>query len=144
MRDLTARQIVIGAAVVAVLIGVTSLTGEPQAADRARLFELRTYTTHDGKLDDLHARFRDHTNDLFVKHGMELIGYWTPTDGPESNNTLIYVLAYPDLAAREAAWEAFIEDPVWKKAYQESHADGPLVAKVESKYLAPTDYSPIR
>lgn len=118
---------------------------DPQPAPAApRFFELRIYTTHPGKLDALNKRFREHTNRLFQKHGMELIGYWTPADGPESENTLIYILAYPDRAAREKAWQGFLADDEWKKVYEESHRDGPIVAKVESKFMTATDYSPIK
>ena len=120
---------------------------EPSAAQSdldAQVYELRVYATHPGKLDDLHARFRDHTNHLFVKHGMTLIGYWTPSDGPEAQNTLVYILAYPSKEAREASWKAFREDPAWKAAYAASIEDGKLVEKVESKFLNPTHYSPIR
>ncbi len=109
-----------------------------------RFFELRIYTTHEGKLEALHKRFREHTNRLFQKHGMELVGYWTPIDGPESKNTLIYVLAYESREAREKAWADFKADPEWIKVYEESHQDGPIVSKVESKYMDSTDYSPIR
>jgi hypothetical protein len=109
-----------------------------------RFFELRIYTAHEGKLGDLHKRFREHTNRLFQKHGMTLIGYWTPVDGPESKNTLVYILAYPSREAREASWKAFREDEEWKKVVEESHRNGPLVAKVDSKFLTPTDYSPIK
>src|SRR6187397_3194376 len=66
-----------------------------------RLFEMRTYVANDGKMADLHKRFREHTNKLFVKHGMELVGYWTPAEGDESKNTLVYILAYPDRESRE-------------------------------------------
>ncbi len=117
---------------------------ESPKATPPRLFELRIYTTHPGRLPALHQRFRDHTNRLFKKHGMELIGYWTPSEGPEKENTLMYILAYPDREARERAWRAFLNDPGWKRVYEESHKDGPIVAKVESKFLDPTDYSPIR
>src|SRR5436190_22453387 len=75
-----------------------------------RLFEMRTYITHEGKLDDLHKRFREHTNKLFEKHGMTLIGYWTPVDGPQAKNTLVYILAYPDRDAREKSWKEFSDD----------------------------------
>jgi len=112
--------------------------------ESGRVFELRIYTTHPGKLNDLHKRFRDHTNRLFVKHGMSLIAYYTPTDGDEAKNTLVYLLAYPNRAARDKAWDAFKNDPEWKKAFKESRADGPIVKKVENKFLKPTDYSPIR
>lgn len=109
-----------------------------------RLFEMRTYVANDGKFEDLHKRFREHTNKLFVKHGMDLIGYWVPADGPEAENTLVYILAYPDLESREKSWKAFMADPDWQAAYKKSHENGPLVKKVESKYLKPTDYSPIK
>jgi hypothetical protein len=114
-----------------------------QAADN-RFFEMRTYTAHPGKLVDLHKRFRDHTNRLFVKHGMTLIGYWTPTDGPEAENTLVYILAYPSREARDESWKAFRADPDWIKASTESEMNGKIVLKVESKFLTPTDYSPIK
>lgn len=110
----------------------------------ARIFELRIYHTHPGKLDDLHARFRNHTNRLFVKHGITLIGYWTPAQGPEAENTLIYIIAHESREAAKKSWAAFRADPEWKKAYADSRRDGPIVARVESKFLNPTDYSPIR
>jgi len=113
------------------------------AAAPSRLFELRTYHTHPGKLAYLHARFRDHTNYLFVKHGITLVGYWVPDD---QENTLVYMLAYHDRAARDTAWKAFLNDPAWKAAYKQSHelAGGPIVKKVDSRFLHPTDYSPMQ
>lgn len=129
----------------ALAAGCTGRNAERPAAGGAdRIFELRTYTTHPGKLEALHQRFRDHTNRLFVKHGAELIGYWTPADGPEAQNTLIYVLAYPSRAAREKMWKSFMDDPEWKAAFAASHKDGPIVAKVDSKIMTATDYSKIR
>ena len=109
-----------------------------------RVFELRTYTTHDGKMPELHKRFREHTNRLFEKHGMTIVGFWTPVEGPDAANTLVYLLAYPSREAREASWQAFRDDPDWQAAYKASHANGPLVNKVDSKILAPTDYSPLK
>ena len=126
---------------------VASLLTDAAARDKKkadRVFEMRTYTTHPGRLDALHARFRDHTNKIFVKHGMELVGYWTPTDEETSSTTLVYILAYPSMEARQASWKAFINDPDWIKAFAESKADGPIVMKVENRFMAPTDYSPIK
>ena len=122
----------------------TEKEGEKGGAVKERYFEMRTYTAAPGKLDALHARFRDHTNKLFQKHGMTLIGYWTPAEGETSKNTLVYILAYPDKEAREKAWKAFQDDSDWKKAKAESETGGPLVTKVESMFLKPTDYSPIK
>jgi hypothetical protein len=105
-----------------------------------RLFEMRTYYAHEGKLDALHARFRNHTVKLFEKHGMTNIGYWVPIENPERK--LIYVLAFANAAAREQAWKAFLDDPDWKAAFKQSEVNGPLVAKSESVLLNATDYSP--
>lgn len=122
--------------------GSTRLGADEPVSER--VFEMRTYTAHDGKFEDLHRRFREHTTALFEKHGMTNVGYWVPTDGPEAGNTLVYLLAYPNREAREASWKAFLADPDWIKAYTESHKNGPLVAKVVSQFLRPTDYSPIK
>jgi hypothetical protein len=115
---------------------------DARAQDRA--FELRVYTAEEGKLEDLHRRFREHTIGLFEKHGMTVVAFWTPTDEERAENTLIYVLAYPSAEARQQSWRAFANDPEWKRVYEESHRNGPLVAKVESTMMAPTDYSPVR
>ena len=109
-------------------------------ADDDRVFEMRTYYANEGKLDALLARFRDHTVDLFEKHGMENIGYFVPADNQD--NTLVYFLSYPSRDARAKAWKGFMADPDWKAAYAASTANGKLVAKVEKRFLALTDYSP--
>ncbi len=109
----------------------------------ADVYELRTYTTHPGKLDDLHARFRNHTVGLFEKHGMENVGYWVPTEEPQSEITLIYVLKHKSHEAAKESWQAFISDPEWKKVARESEQNGPILAKApEAVYMELTDYSP--
>lgn len=105
-----------------------------------RLYELRVYHAEPGKLDDLLARFRDHTTGLFEKAGMTNVGYWVPVDNKD--NLLIYLLSYPDRATRDASWEKFLADENWKKAYAESRKDGPLVGKIDELFLTSTDYSP--
>jgi hypothetical protein len=109
-----------------------------------RVFELRTYHAHPGKMDALNARFREHTNKLFVKHGMTLIGYWNPLDAKEADKTLIYILAHASKEAAAKSWDAFRNDPEWKAVRAKSEENGPLVAKVESVYMKPTDYSPLK
>lgn len=120
-------------------------TATPAATGKERFFEMRIYTAAEGKLDALHARFRDHTNALFAKHGIEMVGYWTPVNEKDgSKNKLVYILAYPSQDAREAAWKAFQADPDWQKAKAASEVNGKLVDKVESIYMKPTDYSPMK
>src|SRR5215470_861422 len=91
-----------------------------------RVFEMRTYYAEPGKMDALHARFREHTNKLFVKHGMTLIGYWSPLDAKEADEKMIYILAYPSKEAREKSWKEFQNDPAWKTAKAESEKNGKL------------------
>src|SRR6267142_2236350 len=111
------------------------------AADQdTRCYEMRVYFAAPGKLDDLHARFRDHTCKLFEKHGMMNIGYWVPLENPD--NQLIYILSYSSREARESSWKAFMADPDWKAAQGASEANGRLVTKVESRFMNATDYSP--
>jgi hypothetical protein len=121
--------------VVALVVAVT-----PAPLKEPPLYELRIYTAAPGKLEALHARFRDHTMKLFEKHGMTNLGYWVPIDNPDSK--LYYVLSYPSEEARKKSWAAFLGDADMRKAFAESEKDGRLVAKFESLYLLPTDYSP--
>jgi hypothetical protein len=105
-----------------------------------RCYELRVYTAAEGKLDALHARFRDHTCKLFEKHGMTNIGYWVPLESTE--HKLYYILAYPSRDARAKSWQEFMADPDWKAAQTASEKDGKLVTHVDSTFLHATDFSP--
>jgi hypothetical protein len=117
----------------------------PSLVKDGKCYEIRTYYAFPGKLEDLHARFRNHTIKLFRKHGMEVVGFWGPTDKEKgSENTLVYVLAYPDRAAREKAWAAFRSDPVWQAVAKESEKNGKLVEKVDWAILRSTDYAPFK
>lgn len=109
-----------------------------------RVFELRTYTANEGKLEALKARFRDQTITIFRRHNMESIGYWVPQDTEKSKNTLIYILAHPSREAADKNWAAFRADPEWQKVQKESEAAGPLVQKVDSVFMSPTDFSQLK
>ncbi len=131
------------------ILALPALAADKPARDgspgKDRVFEIRTYHTLEGRLPALNKRFREHTCDLFKKHGMELVGFWTPIEEKDGkSNTLVYILAYPSRETAAASWKAFREDPVWKKAQAESEADGKIVEKVDSVYLNPTDYSAIQ
>jgi hypothetical protein len=123
---------------------LTQPVGVLRAQSDKRVFELRTYTTPEGKLPNLQARFRDHTRRIFDKHGMTSIGYWVPQDAPDSQNTLIYILAHPSRDAAKKAWADFQADPEWQKVSAESQKDGRIVSKVVSVFMDPTDYSAIK
>jgi hypothetical protein len=106
------------------------------------VYELRVYHAAPGKLGELLARFRDHTAKLFEKHGMKNVAYWTPVDEPERDNMLIYILQHPSREAAAANWKSFQDDPEWKRVKEESEANGKLAEKIDSTFLALTDFSP--
>jgi hypothetical protein len=114
------------------------------AFGQSRVYELRTYTCYDGKLDALKARFRDHTIDIFKRHGIESIGYWVPEDPEKSKNTLVYIVAHSSRSAADKNWKEFRDDPEWKKVAADSEANGKIVQKVESVFMDPTDFSKLK
>ena len=128
-------------AVIAVVSGGAGMAQDAQAQAGNRIYELRTYTSHEGKLDDVVARFRNHTTKLFEKHGMVNVGYWVPREQP---NTLIYILSYANRDAATKSWDAFRKDPDWVTARAASEANGPLVAKVQSVFMDPTNFSGLK
>lgn len=141
-----ARRTVLAGLAALVAGGLMPTSSHAQAAPPAapaagRVFEMRTYYCHPGRLDALNKRFREHTVGLFKKHGMENVGYWVPTDKPD---VLVYILAYPSREAATKAWAAFRSDPDWNKARTASEADGPIVQKVESVFMTAVDYSPMK
>jgi hypothetical protein len=108
------------------------------------VYELRTYTAPEGKLGELNARFRNHTMQIFSRHGMKNVLYMTPQDAPDSQNTLIYVLEHSSREAAKKSWDAFRADPEWQKVQKESQVNGSLTSKVVSVFADPTDYSPMK
>ena len=131
----------------AVMAAVMAQSGGNSVAKDSRVFEMRTYHAAPGKLEDLQARFRNHTLKLFEKHGMTNIGYWVPVDektGQPTGNTLVYILAFPSLEARAKAWDSFRGDPAWVSVRNESEKNGKLLEKIDSVFFKPTDYSMIK
>lgn len=118
-------------------------TAQPNAAAASTgVYELRVYHTYAGKLDDLLKRFREHTTKLFEKHGIKNVAYWVPLDEPAKSSTLIYILAHPSREAAATNWKAFQDDPEWKSVRDKSEENGKIVEKVDSTFMALTDFSP--
>lgn len=107
----------------------------------SKYYEVRVYHPTPGKYEAIVDRFRQYTTKIFEKHGMENIGYWTPTD--TSRKELIYILAYPSKAARDTAWKHFGADPAWKAVVAKTEANGKLVEKVDSYFMTESDLSPV-
>ena len=107
----------------------------------AKVYELRVYHAATGKLESLAARFRDYTNQLFAKHGMKSLAYWTAVDEPAKSSTFVYILEHPSREAATANWTAFQDDPEWKSVKAKSEENGKLVDKIDSTFLTLTDFS---
>ena len=139
------RLIAVTATVFAVgFIAGQAFDGGDAEAQARKVFEMRTYTSPDGRLDDLLARFRNDTLRIFAKHGMQNVGYWVPADAPASANTLVYILAHDSRDAATKSWAAFRADPEWKAVTERTQANGPIVANVQSVFLEATDFSPMK
>jgi hypothetical protein len=114
---------------------------DPKQAS-TRVYELRVYHAAPGKLEELLARFREHTIKLFDRHGIKSVAYWTPVEEPQKSNTLFYILQHPSREAATANWKSFQEDPEWKSVHDKSEVNGKLVEKIDSTFLVLTDFSP--
>ena len=143
MKTFLAALLVAAFAIASFAADTNAVSPSPSIAKDSRCFELRTYHAAPGKLEALNARFRDHTCALFKQHGMEVVGFWIPTD-TGATNTLVYLLAHKSREEAKKSWAAFGADPDWKKARADSEVNGKLTEKVESMFLSATDYSPVK
>ena len=130
------------------LIVATVLVSAGFAVGRAsqapsHIYELRTYTPAEGKLDALNARFRDHTRAIFDRHHMKSVGYWLPTEGVNAGK-FVYILEHASREDADRNWAAFNADPEWVKVRTESEMNGKIVEKVDREFLDPTDFSKLK
>jgi hypothetical protein len=116
---------------------------EQVRADANRVFELRVYHATPGKVPALQARFRDTVTKLFAKHDMKAVGFWVPEDAPASDNTFIYILAHPSRDGAKEHWTSMQADPAFKEMMKSEQTDK-LVEKVDSTYMDPSDFSPLK
>ena len=129
---------------ISLIVGLGAGIFYSTSAQNQKVFELRTYQATPGNLGNLHARFRDHTIRIFRKHGMEIVGFWSPTSEEEKDDILVYLLAHDSQDAADASWQAFGADPEWASVAEESNKNGQILAGVERKYMVATDYSPMK
>jgi hypothetical protein len=134
LRNLLVTAMVVGA-------GLPGSGAFQAKADDTTVYELRTYTAAPGKMPELQKRFRDHTMQIFEKHGMKSVGYWVSDKDPD---VLIYILAHKSREAAAKSWKEFRDDPEWKRVFAESQKNGSLTKKVLSVYMTPTDFSPLK
>jgi NIPSNAP len=112
-------------------------------ADSNRVFELRVYHAVPGKVPALVSRFRDTASKLLAKHDLKAVGYWVPEDAPASDNAFIYILAHPSREEAKKNWDALRADPAFQEMAKSEQAEK-LLEKVDSTYMQPTDFSPMK
>ena len=134
----------IGTAIAAVSIPAASHAddiAQPTAAAAPPLYQLRVYQLFEPSKALFHRRFRDQAMRLMRGHGFDIVATWEGRrDGkPE----FVYLLRWPDQAAKDRAWKAFLDDPAWKaiKAATVS-PDAPIMGEIEDHAMTLTDYSP--
>lgn len=131
------------ACLIPALIATSAVAQEKALDPRTAIYELRIYYPAPGKLAALNTRFREHTLEIFAKHGMHSVAYWNEQPGPEApEGRVVYILAFPSRTARDEAWKAFGSDPDWRAVAAASEANGKLVTKVDSIFMTMADYSP--
>jgi hypothetical protein len=112
-------------------------------ADSNRVFELRVYHAVPGKLPALESRFRDTLSKLLAKHDLKVVGYWVPEDAPAWDNTFIFMVAHSSREEAKKNWAAFRADPEFQEVLKSEQANK-TVKKIDSTYMRPTDFSPMK
>jgi NIPSNAP len=112
-------------------------------ADGNRVFELRVYHTVPGKVPALESRFRDTLSKLLAKHDLNVVGYWVPDDAPAWDNTFIFMVAHSSREEAKKNWDAMRADPAFQEVLKSEETDK-TVEKVDSTYMHPTDFSPMK
>jgi hypothetical protein len=112
------------------------------AAASSRIFELRTYESHSDRaaLNKL-KMFNAGEVPIFRRTGLTPVFFGETLVGAKMPS-LIYMLTFADMTARDAAWSAFGKDPEWKTLsgdpqYKEN------VSAISDIILRPTGYSQI-
>jgi hypothetical protein len=105
------------------------------------IHQLRVYEIFERNKPAFHARFRDHAMRIMRKYGFQFVATWEATT--DRRTEFVYLLSWPDLATKEAAWRGFMADTEWKEIKRVTNAEhGDLVGEIEDRVLAQTAYSP--
>lgn len=126
------------------LAGIAAGRAGEEKPMTGKVFELRTYHVHPGRMPALEKRFRDHTIGLLTRHGMKLVGFWKPAEPGKADEVLVYLVEHSSRAAADKAWAAFRVDPQWVSARDASEKDGKIVMKVEVQWWNATPYSALK
>ena len=135
-------------ALVGVLFGLvgTGWAIAEQQRTASQVFELRVYKTMPGKRETLANRFRDHTSAMFERAGMTNVGYFNAITGDDTDDTFVYLLAYPSREARDDMWRELgtYEDFQELIVQVERDDNRKLVETIDARLLVPTSYSGLK
>jgi hypothetical protein len=118
---------------------------EPAAgpnAPRSRIYELRTYESHSTRAAVNKLKmFNAGEIPIFRRAGLTPVFFGETVIG-SNMPSLIYMITFPNMPARDAAWSAFGQDPEWKNLSADpQYRDN--VSAISDIILQPTGYSQI-
>lgn len=115
------------------------------ASGGPRLFELRTYESHNERAHRMKMRMFTEMGevDIFRRVGLTPVFFSRTIIGSRMPN-LTYMLVHENLAGREKSWAAFGGDPEWKKLRSTpGYSDAEIVSNITTVFLRPASYSQI-
>jgi hypothetical protein len=115
------------------------------AAKKPRLFELRTYESHNERGHRLKMQMFTELGEteIFRRVGLTPVFFGRTLVGPRLPN-FTYMLVHDNMTARDKSWDAFRTDPDWKKlASTPGYADADIVSNITTVFLRPAGYSQI-
>jgi hypothetical protein len=115
------------------------------AAKAPRLFELRTYESHNERAHRAKVRMFDEMGEIEIFRGVGLtpVFFGRTLVGPRMPS-LTYMLVHDNMAGREKSWDGFRTSPEWKKLSQTpGYTDPEIVSNITTVFLRPAAYSQI-
>jgi hypothetical protein len=110
------------------------------------IHQLRIYEIFEANKAAFHARFRDHAARIMKRYDFRILAMWEAKgrDATGGGRTeFVYLLEWPDEAAKIAAWAGFMSDQEWAEIKRVTAAEhGSLVGTIEDRVMTATDYSP--
>ena len=115
------------------------------AAKGPRLFELRTYESHNERAHRAKVRMFAEMGevDIFRTCGLTPVFFGRTFAGPRMPS-LTYMLVHENMAGREKSWDNFRNNADWKKlSSTPGYSDPELVSNITTVFLRPAAYSQI-
>ncbi len=115
------------------------------AAKGLRLFELRTYESHNERAHRAKVKMFAEMGEIeiFRRAGLTPVFFSRTAVGPRMPS-LVYMLVHDNMEARDKSWNNFRNDPDWKKlSSTPGFTDAEIVSNITDVFLRPAGYSQI-